>query len=190
VLFVNGQIMPTIPIRSGEVQRWRIVNASAARVYRLAIPGHELLHVGTDGGLFEKPVATDEVVIANSERVEILVRGTEAPGTRTTLQDLPYDRYIPQTRPAGWDKPRELLTLEYSADLPVAPIEIPRTLRHIEWLDTADVTATRVMALTQGFINGKTMDMARVDETSSLGTTEIWRIENLVGMDHPSGKTR
>jgi bilirubin oxidase len=185
VLFVNGQIMPTIPIRSGEVQRWRIVNASAARVYRLAIPGHELLHVGTDGGLFEKPVATDEVVIANSERVEILVRGTEAPGTRTTLQDLPYDRYIPQTRPAGWDKPRELLTLEYSADLPVAPIEIPRTLRHIEWLDTADVTATRVMALTQGFINGKTMDMARVDETSSLGTTEIWRIENLVGMDHP-----
>ncbi len=185
VLFINGQIMPTIPIRAGEVQRWRIVNASAARVYRLAIPGHELLHVGTDGGLFEKPVATDDVIIANSERVEILVRGTEAPGTRTTLQDLPYDRYIPQTRPADWDKPRDLLTLEYTADPPVARVEIPATLRKIEWLDTADVTSTRVMALTQGFINGKTMDMARVDETAALGATEIWQIENLVGMDHP-----
>jgi bilirubin oxidase len=29
VLFVNGQVMPTIPIRRGELQRWRIVNASA-----------------------------------------------------------------------------------------------------------------------------------------------------------------
>jgi bilirubin oxidase len=46
VMFVNGQIMPTIPIRAGEVQRWRVINASAARVYRLAIPGHTFLHVG------------------------------------------------------------------------------------------------------------------------------------------------
>ncbi len=29
------------------------------------------------------------------------------------------------------------------------------------------------------------MDLARVDEVASLGTTEIWTIENLVGMDHP-----
>ena len=27
--------------------------------------------------------------------------------------------------------------------------------------------------------------MARVDVTSKLGATEIWEIENLVGMDHP-----
>jgi FtsP/CotA-like multicopper oxidase with cupredoxin domain len=27
--------------------------------------------------------------------------------------------------------------------------------------------------------------MARVDETTTLGTTEIWQVENLVGMDHP-----
>src|SRR5487761_1915837 len=56
VLFVNGQIMPTISIRSGEVQRWRVVNASAAREYRLALTGREFLQVGTDGGLFERPV--------------------------------------------------------------------------------------------------------------------------------------
>jgi bilirubin oxidase len=185
VLFVNGQVMPTIRIRSGEVQRWRVVNASAARVYRLAIPGHELLHVGSDGGLFEKPVPTDEIIVSNSERVEILVRGTGAPGSRTTLQDLPYDRYIPQTRPASWDRSRDLLTLEYTDNEPVAQVEIPATVRRIEPLDTADATTTRVMVLTQGFINGKTMDMERVDESAKLGATEIWQIENLVGMDHP-----
>jgi FtsP/CotA-like multicopper oxidase with cupredoxin domain len=74
VLFVNGQVMPEIAIRSGEVQRWRVVNTSAARIYKLAIPGHTLLHVGNDGGLFEKPVPLSEIVVANSERVELLVR--------------------------------------------------------------------------------------------------------------------
>ena len=37
----------------------------------------------------------------------------------------------------------------------------------------------------QGLINGKTMDMHRVDVRGRLGTTEIWQIENVVGMDHP-----
>jgi FtsP/CotA-like multicopper oxidase with cupredoxin domain len=47
------------------------------------------------------------------------------------------------------------------------------------------VAATQVLSLTQGFINGKAMDMRRVDVRARLGTTEIWQIENLVGMDHP-----
>jgi FtsP/CotA-like multicopper oxidase with cupredoxin domain len=52
-------------------------------------------------------------------------------------------------------------------------------------LDTAQATATRVMVLTQHLINGKAMDMARVDVSTTLGATEIWEVENLVGMDHP-----
>ncbi|UCC25536.1 MAG: multicopper oxidase family protein [Gemmatimonadales bacterium] len=185
VLFVNGQVMPTVHIRSGEVQRWRIVNASAARVYRLAIPGHELLHVGSDGGLFGQALPVDEIVVSASERVEVLVRGTGDPGTRVALQTLPYDRYIPQTRPPDWDEPRDLVTLEYTGDPAVRPVEIPKVIRPIEPLDSDEVTVTRVMSLTQGFINGRTMDMGRVDEVATLGTTEIWQIENLVGMDHP-----
>ncbi|MEQ1693836.1 MAG: multicopper oxidase domain-containing protein, partial [Gemmatimonas sp.] len=104
VFFVNGQVMPTISIRPNEVQRWRIINASAARVYRLAIPKQTFLHVGSDGGLFETAVTQHEIVVANGERVELLVRGTGAPGSRTMLQSLPYDRYIPQTRPKDWSR--------------------------------------------------------------------------------------
>ncbi len=185
VMFVNGQVMPSIRIRPGEVQRWRVVNASAARVYRLAIPGHELIHVGNDAGLFETPVPTDELLVANSERVEFLVRATGEPGTRTTLRDLPYDRYIPQTRPKEWEQSQDLLILEYADGPPVPPMEIPETLRPVEALDPADATVERTFVLTQGFINGRTMDMARVDEVAELGATEIWTVENLVGMDHP-----
>src|SRR5664279_1366629 len=113
VMLVNGQIMPKISIRPGEVQRWRVINAGAARVYRLAIPGQILTQVGSDGGLFEHPAAVKEILLSNSERVEFLVRGTGAPGTIKTLQTLPYDRYMSQTRPADWDRPRNLLTLSY-----------------------------------------------------------------------------
>jgi FtsP/CotA-like multicopper oxidase with cupredoxin domain len=185
VLFVNGKVMPTLSIRSGEVQRWRVVNASAGRFYRLSIPGHRLLHVGSDGGLFERPVEVDELLLATAERAEFLVRGTGAPGSVVTVQSLPYDRYIPQTRPQDWDQPRDLLALRYEDAPPVAPPALPTVLRPIPALDPAQATATRTMVMSQGFINGLLMDMQRIDVSAPLGATEIWQIENVVGMDHP-----
>ena len=185
VVFVNGEVRPTLSIRSGQVQRWRIVNASAARMYRLSLRGHRFLHVGSDGGLFEHPVDTTEVVLAVGERVELLVRGSGIPGDRTVLEALPYDRYIPQTRPVNWREPRDLLVLQYTDESPVPPVTIPGRLRPVPALDTTRVTAKRLMVLTQHLINGQSMDLTRVDERARLGATEIWEIENLVGMDHP-----
>jgi bilirubin oxidase len=185
VLFVNGQVMPAIPIRRGELQRWRIVNASAGRIYRLALAGQRLVQVGTDGGLFEHPVEVPEVLVANSERVEFLVRGTGAPGGETVLQDLSYDRYMPQTRPAGWDTTRALLSLRYTDDPPAPSVEIPSVLRPIPAFDTTHLAARRVIVMSQGMIDGRHMDMHRVDIRSHVGATEIWTIQNVVGMDHP-----
>jgi FtsP/CotA-like multicopper oxidase with cupredoxin domain len=185
VLFVNGQIDPTVTIRSGEVQRWRLVNASAARYYRLALQGHTFLYIGSDAGLFERPVEVGEILLAPSERVELLVRGTGAPGSHSVLETLPYDRYVPQTRPPDWDQPRDLLTLQVSDDPPMVPPTIPPTLRKVPALDPAQATATRLIVLEQGFINGHEFDMTRVDLAAPLGATEIWEMENVVGMDHP-----
>ena len=185
LLFVNGRIMPTVELRSGEVQRWRIINASAARTYRIALAGHTFLHIGGDGGLFERPVEVKEILISSAERVELLVRGTGAPGERLVLRSLPYDRYIPQTKPGDWNQPRDLLAVHYSTDSPAAPIALPSTLRAVPALDTTASAVTRVISLTQGFINGRVMDMDRIDIDAALGATEIWEVENLVGMDHP-----
>lgn len=185
VLFVNDEVMPTVPIRSGEVQRWRVINASGARVYRLALAGHTFLHVGSDGGLFERAVEVEEVTLANTERVELLVRGTAEPGSTATLQALPYDRYMPQFRPDDWEETRDVLTLQYTTEPPVASASIPETLRPIPALDPAEATTTRVIRMSQGRLNGEVMDMERVDESARLGATEIWEVRNLVGMDHP-----
>ena len=185
VLFVNGQVMPTISIRSGEIQRWRIVNASAGRIFRLSLSGHTLVQIGTDGGLFEKPIEMKDILVTTGERVELLVRGSDAPGARSVLQNLPYDRYVPQTRPADWETTRDLLTLQTTNDAPVTPVAIPATLRKVIPLDTAKSTAVRTVVFSQGLINGKMMDMSRVDVSTTVGATEIWEIENVVGMDHP-----
>lgn len=185
VVFVNGKVMPRLTIRSGEVQLWRVVNATAARVFRLAIPGQTLTYVGSDGGLFEKPEEVKDILIANSERAELLVRGTGVPGAVTVLQSLPYDRYMRQTQPTGWDAPVDLLSLQYSMASPMIAPAIPATLRRIEALDTAKSKTTRLLVFSQGLINGKVMDMNRVDVSARLGDTEIWEIENIVGMDHP-----
>jgi bilirubin oxidase len=185
VLFVNGEIMPELSIRSGEVERWRIINASGARVYRLALEGHTLLHVGSDGGLFEHPEEKDEIVLGVAERAEVLVRGTDEPGSEVRLQALPYDRYMPQWRPSDWDETLDLLTLEYTDESPAEAIGIPETLRAIPELDPDQATAMRTMRMSNGKINSKTMDMDRIDEEARLGATEIWEINNLVDMDHP-----
>jgi len=184
VLFVNGKVMPTITIRSGEIQRWRVVNASAGRIFRIAIPGQTMIQVGTDGGLMERPVEVKEVLLATGERVELLVRGG-AIGTTTTLQNLPYDRYSPHTRPADWNVTRDLVTLRTTNDPPLPATAIPARLRTIVPLDTARATAVRTIVFGQGIINGHTMDMARVDVSTRVGATEIWDIANIVGMDHP-----
>ena len=185
LFFLSGALNPTYNIRSGEVQRWRIINASAARVYRLAIEGHKLHHVGSDGGLFEHPLEVDEINLGVGERAEVLVRGVMPPGSRAAIQFLPYNRYIPQTRPADWDQVRNLAMLQYDSAPPVDAATIPATLRHVTRIDTTRVAAVRTMVLTQHLINGRSMDLNRVDVTARQGTTEIWEIENLVGMDHP-----
>jgi FtsP/CotA-like multicopper oxidase with cupredoxin domain len=189
VILVNGQLQPTVSIRSGEVQRWRVVNTSAARVFRLSLPGHTFMHVGSDGGLFERPVEMTDIQLSPADRVELLVRGTGAPGSQVVLQSLPYDRYKPDSRPADWKTTLNLLTLQYTAEEPTTPLAIPAVLRPVPALDPSKAVTTRTIRLTAdavgSTINDRPFSMDRVDIRAKLNTTEIWRITNTLPADHP-----
>jgi FtsP/CotA-like multicopper oxidase with cupredoxin domain len=89
VLTVNGLVQPVLRAEKSTL-RLRLLNASNARYYRLALENHPLYLIATDGGLIEKPVEVSELLLAPGERAEVLVRlGREG---SFKLQTLPYDR--------------------------------------------------------------------------------------------------
>lgn len=193
-VFVNGVVLPTLQVRAGEVARLRIVNASAARYYQLAIPNQSLLLVGTDGGLIGAPVERQKILLAPAERIEVLVRATEAPGTETFLQALPYDRgamYMDATGMGTLTSPlTNLVRIRYSDAAPAPAPDVPAVLRPVAPLDVA-MAKTRPFVLTENmmvmdfWINAKKYDSTRVDEQVALGATEIWTVQNNGDMDHP-----
>ena len=79
-IMVNGQVNPVLSMRPGQVQRWRMVNASTARFYKLALDGHTLYVIGTDGGLLDKPYPQSYMLLSPGERLDVLVQGHDDGG--------------------------------------------------------------------------------------------------------------
>ena len=89
ILTVNGAIKPTL-LANKSTLRLRLLNAANARTYRLKLEGHPLHLIATDGGMLEKPVTLEELLLAPGERAEVLVQ-LDRQGTFKLL-DLPYER--------------------------------------------------------------------------------------------------
>lgn len=189
VVFVNGAVNPTMTLRPGETRRLRVVNASAARYYLLAVPDHQLVKVGSSGGLFGTPLPMDKILVAPGERAEILLPATAAAGTTTTLRALAYDRGL-MAMGGSVPKPADidLLSIAYTFDAPMKSASIPDTLRPIAPLDaTGAVQRSFVLSenMMDYMINGKVYDAKRVDVMAKLGDTEVWTVKNKADMDHP-----
>lgn len=187
-VLVNGRVRPTLHARSSVV-RLRVVNASVARAYRLAVPGHVLHVIGHDGGFLEAPVAKADVVVAPGERVDLLLSVT-TPGP-VALLDLPYAR---TSAPAD-AAPRTLATLDVSGlERPgeVVSATIPEALGSVPAIEDRGGPPDRVITFgvrlepkPQFLMNGHVFARDRVDAVAKAGATEIWEIVNETQMDHP-----
>jgi FtsP/CotA-like multicopper oxidase with cupredoxin domain len=178
---VNGQLNPTIDIRHGETQRWRFVNASVNSVFKLALEGHELLQIATDGNPGARAVKRDSVVISPGQRVELLVRGGAAGAY--ALKALPYDHGFGAVSPEC-----TIATVACRAAFPSWPVSPVPLLQPFHDLRRRRVERKRELrfSITGGFhINGKAFDENRVDETVELGAIEEWTVYNDSGLMHP-----
>jgi len=193
-VLVNGQYRPMLTINPGQNQRWRILNATNARYLRLALAGHTLTLIGTDGGLLRSPIpGLDEILLAPAGRVDVIVTASVSSQPSAALQSLPYDRGgmgmmgSPSTT-------IPLLTLNYSSAATVA-VALPGALNSIADLGVPTTSKRLVfssgmgMGLSDGMmrflIDGKSFDPARIDLTSRVNEIEQWTIENRSSMDHP-----
>ncbi len=113
---VNGAVNPTVSLRPGEVQRWRLVAATAFTVLPLQITdnGQNLMfhQIAQDGVTFSAPLATEVVSLAMGNRADVLVRGGE-PGTYELLAN-------------GVSGP--LMTIEVAGQPVEPPMDLPTSL--------------------------------------------------------------
>ncbi|RWB52621.1 multicopper oxidase family protein [Mesorhizobium sp.] len=191
-VLVNGQKNPRLSVAMGAKRRLRLYNATNARFLRLAFGNAAMTVIGTDGGLLEKPVAAEEILLSPAERIELVV-AFDRPGA-ATLTTLDYDRgWMGPGRPA--DAGLTLLTVDVSETpaeaipplperlRPIAPLGAPAVSRRLVFTETMTMNAT---SMGMGFlINGKAFDMGRVDIVAKAGETELWEIVNQADMDHP-----
>ncbi len=194
--FVNGTYAPYFEATTTKL-RLRILNGSNASTYNLELnDGQTFTQIATDGGFLEAPVELTLLQLAPAERAEIivdLVAGKNVQlnniavsgsggGMMRTNNNAPAFPFL-EIRPAA--------TLTKSA-------ELPSRLTTMEWLMEADAVKTRVfnfeMRMGMGAmmggdnshtINGKAMDITRIDEVVTLGDTEIWELRNSSVMPHP-----
>jgi FtsP/CotA-like multicopper oxidase with cupredoxin domain len=183
IVMVNGQVNPVLGIRPGQVQRWRILNASTARFYKLGLQGHSLYVIGTDGGLLDKPYAQSYVVLAPGERLDVLVKASTTKGSYKLLS-LPYSRM-------GMMSSAQITLLTMSCQGTSAanalPTVVDASAARMTVSPNAPVTRsfTLSMSMGRGYINGKDFDVDPDMWMSTLGTYEIWEIINQSNMDHP-----
>jgi FtsP/CotA-like multicopper oxidase with cupredoxin domain len=96
-LLVNGAINPSVKIRPGQIQRWRIFNANDNRIVVLRLRGQNLQVLAEDGNTARWMRPTRDLRIGPGSRREVLVRGG-APG-RYALTALAFAQF------PGGDKP-------------------------------------------------------------------------------------
>lgn len=88
-ILVNGVVQPFLAVDTA-LYRFRILNASNSRIYKLALSnGDPLVQIGTDGGLLQRPKELASIEIAPSERVDVILDFTKFPiGSRVVLENL------------------------------------------------------------------------------------------------------
>jgi FtsP/CotA-like multicopper oxidase with cupredoxin domain len=173
---VNGVLNPTITLRPGETELWRIGNVGADLYYRLTLDGHRFYEVARDGHRRTHLVPKRDLVLEPGAREEVLVQAA-GPGTYR-LQTAGFD-----TGPEGNRYPGAVLASVRVAGAAVTPIALPEHLLPVADLRGA-VTGRRSIAFSETedgdtlFIDGRTFDPRRTDTRVKLGAVEEWTIRN------------
>lgn len=184
IVMVNGQVNPVLTIKPGQVQRWRILNASSARWYKLNLQNHTMYLVGTDGGLLNKACPRSQILLSPGERVDVLVKGSSAKGNYKFLS-LPYSRM-------GMNTSAQITLMTLAVQGSSVSNNIPDPINpdaaRVD-LNTIEIVAQRTLTLNMGqgnaYINGQDFDVNPYTIMSDVGTYEKWTIVNRSGMDHP-----
>jgi FtsP/CotA-like multicopper oxidase with cupredoxin domain len=187
-LYVNGVLDPTAKIRPGQLQRWRLFNASSDRVILLRAPRHQhFLLLAEDGHTLARPLSVSELLIAPGSRREVLIRGGR-PGLYH-VKAAPFAQFPGGEKAAnGGPVPNQTVLTLRSAGSPEhisfparGALSRPPDLRrkHVDRKRTIVFSEmNEASGNTRFLLNGMTFDPNRTDVTMKLGSVEQWTLVN------------
>lgn len=187
-ILVNGVFQPYFNVAARKY-RFRILNGSNARFYRLALSNAQSFTIiGMEGGLLPAPVTVTSITLAPAERADVVIDFSGITvGSGVQLNN---------TLVSGASSAYGVMRFNIATTATDTSM-VPSTLRPLSRLDPATATIQRNFALAGGMgmmgsgmwtINGAAFDPNVVIASPRLGATEIWRFTNMgmmMGMDHP-----
>ena len=170
---VNGAIEPVFDAEAKEL-RLRILNGSNSTIYELGFSdGRTFRQIASDNAFLDSPVPLSRLTLSPAERAEIIVDLSHDFGGSITLEEYRHNK--------------RFMTINVTKQ-PLADTTLPDRLTRLEHHSADEVARTRRFTLSGMMgsfrINGKSMDLDRIDEVVPLGEVERWEIVNDMMVDH------
>ena len=175
-VLVNGAPWPYLEV-SNTRYRFRVLNASNARPYELALDpppsdGKPFAQIGSDGGLLEAPISHDRILISPGERFDVVVDFSRyLVGQEVTLRNL-----------RGGGRTSDVMRFVV-ARREEEESAVPERLAPAEELPSpGEAEVTRRFQFIAGVlggmstVNGEVFDPDRIDARPRLGSTEVWEL--------------
>lgn len=169
VILVNGAPWPEMKVDTARY-RFRILNASNARTYQLALQGSQITQIGTDHGLLAEPVEHDSIVIAPAQRFDVIIDfSRHKVGDRITLLNS-----------LGSGSTAAIMRFTVARSTKDTS-SIPSTLSKTTPITPNGAMTRRTMKFTRGgkgewLINKQPFDPSVSQADVPAGATELWTI--------------
>ena len=188
VMLVNGRVRPTLRVRAGKPQRWRLVNAARARYFSFRLGRDTFVRIGGDGGLIARAEPLPVVDLVPGERMDVVFTPPFAAGSTVPLRWRPVDRGYGTVFGRSAEPIMDITTIEAPA-VEATPVAGP--LREIPAVDVA-AAVHHTLDLTIDS-DGDTVEMGINGVPSwdaeplhaRLGETHVWTVTNDSTFDHP-----
>jgi FtsP/CotA-like multicopper oxidase with cupredoxin domain len=182
---VNGQVAPSISIRPGEVQLWRVANIGADLFLKIAVVGMPFYVVASDGHYLGHPTRMDEVLLGPGGRIEAaVVGGRSGRYVFASTSFVMEEGRPPLPAHALGTVVSEGPAADVAAVASRVEAETVDHSRYIDVLRASPIARRRTMTFSRTedrskfFINQQQFDERRTDVTVKLGDIEEWTLVN------------
>jgi spore coat protein A len=188
-MLVNGKVWPFLDIEP-RLYRLRVLNGCNARILNLEIGGATCWQIGAEGGMFDRPVALNRLVLAPAERADVLVDFSAFAGRTVTVQNHRPPRPVASPAP----NLEQVLQLRVGTTVSQpGPASAPVTLLGGRRAQLGVPVRTRYITLNELDIDEPTWFLSLngvrfsgdVTESPHVGDVEDWVFVNLTGDTHP-----